>query len=386
RDQDRWMKDAQLMLDAGTAAYKAAKRKDVAALEAVNDALYESCVTCHQHYRRNYGRGQASMQTQTSTAAADTVSVDGGTLRGTETDGVRVFKGIPYAAPPVGSLRWRPPQPLVAWSGVRDASGFGAECPQTQYDQGSIYVRPLAPQSEDCLFLNVWTPAKAGETLPVLVWIHGGALTRGSGVSETRDGVPLAKKGIVLVSLNYRLGALGYLAHPALTAESPRQSSGNYGVLDQIAALEWVQRNIAVFGGDAAQVTIAGESAGSWSVNTLVASPLAKGLFVRAIGQSGGRFGTTPALSEDRGAVASAEKVGVAFANAAGAASIAALRAMPAEKLVDVAGFRTQENVDGWVLPDQIRTIFAQKAHNNVPVLVGSNAHEMTSLAGSAPA
>ena len=157
--------------------------------------------------------------------------------------------------------------------GARDAGTFGAECPQTQYPATSIYVRPLQPQSEDCLFLNVWTTA-GGEERPVLVWIHGGALTRGSGISDVRDGVPLARKGVVLVSLNYRLGPLGYFAHPALSAESP-QGSGNYGVLDQIAALQWVQRNIGAFGGDPAKVTIAGESAGSWSVNTLVASPLA---------------------------------------------------------------------------------------------------------------
>jgi para-nitrobenzyl esterase len=374
------MADARLMLDAGTAAYKAAKARDVEALVAVNDALYQSCVTCHQHYRRNYGRGSAAMQTVSETAPI-VVSVEGGSVRGAEVDGIRVFKGLPYAAPPVGDLRWRAPQPAARWSGVRDAIAFGAECPQTQYEPGSVYIRPLQKQSEDCLFLNVWTPAKAGERLPVLVWIHGGALTRGSSISDTRDGVPLAKKGVVLVSLNYRLGPLGYLAHPELTAESSHHSSGNYGVLDQIAALEWVQKNIAAFGGDAAQVTIAGESAGSWSVSTLVASPLAKGLFIRAIGQSGGRFSSTPSLSGDGGRATSAEQVGVAFAKAADADSIAALRALPAEKLLSVPGFRTQENVDGWVLPAEIRTIFADKKHNNVSVLVGSNANEMTSLA-----
>jgi para-nitrobenzyl esterase len=213
-----------------------------------------------------------------------------------------------------------------------------------------------------------------------MVWVHGGALTRGSGISDTRDGVPLATKGVVLVTLNYRLGPLGYLAHPALTAESPKHASGNYGVLDQIAALRWVQNNVAAFGGDPAQVTVAGESAGSWSVNTLVASPLAKGLFVRAIGESGGRFGTTPALAEDRGGGRPAEAIGLAFAKAAGAESLAALRALPVAKLLEVPGFRTQENVDGWVLPDEIRTIFARKQHNNVPVIVGSNANEMTSF------
>jgi para-nitrobenzyl esterase len=323
--------------------------------------------------------GFAALLSMTA-AAADTVVVEGGATSGAVDRGIRVFKGIPYAAPPIGERRWRPPQRVVPWKGVRDGSAFGAECPQTQYGDGSVYVRPLQKQSEDCLFLNVWTPARRGEKRPVLVWIHGGALTRGSGISDTRDGVPLALKGIVLVTINYRLGALGYLAHPELTAESREHSSGNYGVLDQIAALEWVQRNIAAFGGDPAQVTVGGESAGSWAVNTLLASPLAKSLFVRAIGESGGRFSRTPYLAEDRNGLTSAEQVGVAFAKATGATSVKELRALAVEKLLDVPGFRTQENVDGWVLPDEIRTIFAKKMQNVVPAIVGSNANEMTSF------
>jgi para-nitrobenzyl esterase len=318
-------------------------------------------------------------------AATEPVKVNGGMVAGVVDRGVRVFKGIPFAAPPLGPLRWRPPQEVVPWPGVRDGSHFGAECPQTQYPASSIYVRPLQPQSEDCLFANVWTTAAPGARQPVLVWIHGGALTRGSGISDTRDGVPLARKGVVLVTLNYRLGPLGYLAHPELSAESPQRASGNYGVLDQIAALQWVQRNIAAFGGDPARVTIAGESAGSWSVNTLVASPLARGLFIRAIGESGGRFHRTPHLREDRGAP-SAEAVGLTLAKAVGAGSLAALRAVAAETLVAAPGFRTQENVDGWVLPDEIHAIFAAKRHSNVPVIVGSNADEMTSLGSGAPA
>ena len=319
-------------------------------------------------------------------AMTEVVTVDGGQISGMIDRGVRVFKGIPYAAAPVGDLRWKPPQPVRPWPGLRDASRYGAECPQTQYPAGSVYVRPLQPQSEDCLFLNVWTTAGAGERRPVFVWIHGGALTKGSGISDTRDGVPLAQKGIVLVSLNYRLGPLGYLAHPELSAESPHESSGNYGVLDQIAALHWVQKNITAFGGDPGRVTIGGESAGSWSVNTLVASPLASGLFIRAIGQSGGRFSRTPHLTEDRGSQQSAEAVGLAYAKTLGAESLAALRAIPADTLVRQA-VRTQESVDGWVLPDEIRAIFAEKKHNNVPVIVGSTADEMTSLggAGNAP-
>jgi para-nitrobenzyl esterase len=315
--------------------------------------------------------------------ADEAVSIADGRLIGITTDGVRSFRGIPYAAPPVGNLRWRPPQPSPMWEKPLDASTFGPECPQTQYPDGSVYIRPMRPLSEDCLTLNVWTTAKAGDNRPVFVWIHGGALTRGSSISDVRDGVPLAKRGIVLVSVNYRLGALGYLAHPELTAESPQHASGNYGVLDQIASLKWVQRNIAAFGGDPAKVTIGGESAGSWSVNTLVASPLAKGLFIRAIGESGGRFAGTPWLREDRPGMPSAENVGLALAKAVGATTLKDLRALPAEKLLDVPGFRTQETVDGWVLPAEARTIFLERRHNNVPVIVGQNLNEMTSLSGT---
>jgi para-nitrobenzyl esterase len=317
----------------------------------------------------------------------DTIKVDGGLISGTVADGVRSFKGIPYAAPPVGELRWKPPQPVVAWNGVRECNAFGPDCPQAPYPQGSLFYSPPRPQSEDCLYLNVWTAARAGEKRPVMVWIHGGALTRGSGATRTYDGTNLAKKGVVLVTINYRLGPLGYLAHPELTAESPQSSSGNYGVLDQVAALRWVQKNIAAFGGDPGRVTIFGESAGSWSVNVLVASPLARGLFHRAIGESGASFGPGTFLKEDRKGLPSAEKSGLAFARAAGADSLRALRAIPAEKIIDVFNndaegrrFRTVVNVDGWVLPDEIRNIFAKGKQNDVPVIVGSNANEMTSL------
>jgi para-nitrobenzyl esterase len=315
--------------------------------------------------------------------AQETVSVADGRLTGIVTSGVRSFRRIPYAAPPVGNLRWRPPQDPPMWERALDASKYGPECPQSQYPDGSVYIRPMRELSESCLTLNVWTTAKAGDKQPVFVWIHGGALTRGSSTSDVRDGVPLAQKGIVVVSVNYRLGALGYMAHPELSAESPHHASGNYGVLDQIAALKWVKQNIAAFGGDPATVTIGGESAGSWSVNTLVASPLAKGLFIRAIGESGGRFTGTPWLHDDKPAMVSAENVGLALAKAVGAASLKELRALPVEKLIDVQGFRTQETVDGWVLPAEIRTIFAERKQNNVPVLVGQNLNEMTSLSGT---
>ena len=317
----------------------------------------------------------------------DTVKVEGGLISGTVADGVRTFKGIPFAAPPVGELRWKAPQAVVPWQGVRQSDAFGPECPQAPYPAGSMYASPPQRQSEDCLYLNVWTAAKTGQKLPVMVWIHGGALTRGSGANRTYNGAAFARKGVVLVTINYRLGPLGYLAHPELTNESPQHSSGNYGVLDQIAALKWVQKNIAAFGGDARNVTIFGESAGSWSVNALVATPLAKGLFHRAIGESGGSFGPMSYLKEDKARLTAAEKVGVAFAKAAGADSIKALRAVPAEKIIDVFNndtegkkFRTSPNVDGWVLPDEIRNIFVQGKQNDVPVIVGSNANEMSTL------
>ncbi|MFN7949676.1 MAG: carboxylesterase/lipase family protein [Blastocatellia bacterium] len=313
-------------------------------------------------------------------AANGTVKVDGGLISGTTADGVRSFKGIPYAAPPVGNLRWQPPQPVIAWSGVREASAFGSDCPQAPYPAGSLYYSPPRKQSEDCLCLNVWTAAKAGDKRPVMVWIHGGALTRGSGATPTYDGTAFAKKGVVLVTINYRLGPLGYLAHSELTAESAQHASGNYGVLDQIAALKWVQKNIAAFGGDPNRVTIFGESAGSWSVNVLVATPLAKGLFHRAIGESGASFNRGVTLKE-------AEKIGANFGKAAGADSLKALRELSAERIIQFfeqenAGraFRTVVNVDGWVLPDEIRNIFAKGRQNDVPVIVGSNANEMTTL------
>src|SRR5437773_194449 len=200
---------------------------------------------------------------------------------------------------------------------------------QQPYPEGSPYARPVQPTSEDCLFLNVWTAAKAGDRRPVMVWIHGGAWTRGSGSVASYDGTALAKKGVVVVTTNYRLGVFGFLAHPELTAESPQHASGNYAILDHVAALKWVQRNISAFGGDPSRVTIFGESAGSWSVNAVQATPLAKGLFHRAIGESGGQFARTVSLAEG-------EKGGSALAAAVGASSITALRAVPADRLLSV--------------------------------------------------
>jgi|SRR5579859_6095126 len=218
-------------------------------------------------------------------ALADPVRVEQGQLAGApgRNPGIQVYRGIPYAAPPVGDLRWQPPQPPASWQGVREAKKFGNACWQTPYPSGSIYQAKLPPLSEDCLYLNIWTPSRsATDRLPVMVWIHGGGFTRGSGVSDTYDGENLARKGVVIVTINYRLGIFGFFAHPGLTAESAHHSSGNYALLDQIAALQWVRKNITVFGGDPDRVTIFGESAGSWAVNALMASPLAKGLFHRA--------------------------------------------------------------------------------------------------------
>ena len=304
------------------------------------------------------------------------IGTTAGIVNGVALDGVTVYKGIPYAAPPTGPLRWKAPQPATKWEGVRDASEFGPMCPQTGYPQGSIYYSPPEKQSEDCLSLNIWAPAAApNEHRPVMVWIHGGGFTRGTGSTPTYDGGSLARKGVVVVTINYRLGALGFLAHPELTAESENKSSGNYALLDQIEALRWVKQNIAAFGGDPNRVTIFGESAGSWAVNCLVATPLARGLFHRAIGESGGSFGPMSRLD-------ASEKAGVAFGKAVGAESLEALRALPPEKILDQQeSSRISPNVDGWVLPDEVRAIFAAGKHNDVPVLIGSNANEMTTLA-----
>ena len=284
---------------------------------------------------------------------------------GSDSD-VRVFKGIPFAAPPVGELRWRGPKAPQHWEGVRTADKFSDTCVQRRAPNAATE----RPMSEDCLYLNVYTAAKsAKDHRPVMVWIHGGALVTGAG--SLYDGEALAKKGVVVVTVNYRLGVFGFYANPELTKESDRNSSGNYGLLDQIAALEWVQKNIAAFGGDPKRVTIFGESAGSWSVNYLVATPLAHGLFQRAIGESGAEFAPARKL-------AAMEQAGVKFGQSIGADSLAALRAKSADELQKATGFQTAANVDGWLLPQDVYTIFSQGKQNDVPVLIGSNADEGT--------
>jgi para-nitrobenzyl esterase len=307
-------------------------------------------------------------------ALSEPIRVENGLVTGTPGAfaDVRVFKGIPFAAPPVGELRWRPPQPSASWSGVRAADKFSANCMQRQAGGGAFPPyggdRTATEMSEDCLYLNVYTAAaSATARRPVMVWIHGGAYTSGAGAIY--QGEELARKGVVVVTVNYRLGVFGFLAHPELTKESPNHSSGDYAVLDQIAALEWVRKNIAAFGGDPTRVTIFGESAGSWSVNNLVATPLAKGLFQRAIGESGGQFSITRTLSE-------AEQAGVKFGEANGATSLNSLRGMPAAVLNGANGFQTSAVVDGWVFPRDVMTIFKNGQQNDVPVMVGSNADE----------
>jgi para-nitrobenzyl esterase len=307
---------------------------------------------------------------------SESISIEGGRLAIPPADGegVRSFKGIPYAAPPVGALRWRPPQSVLPWPGVRPGHEFGWNSLQ-----GVVFddIDPSVPGvSEDCLYLNVWTAATPGEerNLQVLFWIHGGGFVVGSGAEPRYDGSRLATKGIVVVTVNHRLGALGFLAHPELTSESG--ASGNWGLLDLTAALKWVQRNIGAFGGDPAAVTIAGESAGSMAVSALMASPSAKGLFCRAIGQSGAMFASP---SRAPATLAEAEQRGLAFARDVGARSLAELRAAPAEAILAAApglGLGFRPIVDGHFLPRSPAEIFAGGEQHDVPLLAGWNKDE----------
>ncbi|MFH0841196.1 MAG: carboxylesterase family protein [Bacteroidota bacterium] len=311
------------------------------------------------------------------------VPTEAGLISGkTNTDEtVNIFMGVPFAAPPVGDLRWKAPQPPLKWDGVRECVTPPPSAMQAPPNPFMMWTKefmaPLEPLSEDCLYLNIWTPAKStGEKLPVMVWIHGGAFTGGSGTVPLYDGEEICKKGIVYVSINYRLGVFGFLAHPELTAESPLKTSGNYGILDQIESLKWISRNIEAFGGDPGNVTIAGQSAGSFSVNALVISPLAKGLFHRAIGQSGGMFGGGPGLVND---LKASESAGVKYAEQLKAASINELRLKSAEELMKV---RAQGGIviDNIVMPDA-SGIFASGKQNDVPLIAGWNADDGFSMA-----
>ena len=321
--------------------------------------------------------------TSRAESSAPTVQTNGGKLvgRSLPSGDITAFLGIRYAQAPTGELRWKPPVPAPGWTGEHQAVDFGPACIQPPSVQGSIYSDLPVRMSEDCLFLNVWKPTRAAKA-PVMVWIHGGSLRTGNLTSGLYDGSQLARKGVVVVTLNYRLGVLGYLAHPELTAESPHGSSGNYGLLDQIEALRWVHDNIARFGGDAANVTLFGESAGALSTIELMASPLARGLFHKVIVQSGYMVSNME-LKRPSFGLPSAETVGEYVAKKLGATNLAALRAMDAEKLGQeslAAGYDPQATIDGWVLPRQIVESFDRGEQAPVPMIVGFNGGEVRSL------
>jgi para-nitrobenzyl esterase len=304
------------------------------------------------------------------------VHLDAGLISGNAASSpdVRVFKGIPYAAPPVGQLRWRAPQPVVHWDGVRSAGEFGSMCMQPAF-RGAPPGGTAPKMSEDCLFLNVWTAANsAADRRPVMVWIHPGGYTTGSGSSPGFNGEALAKKGVVLVTINYRLGAFGFFSHPELTKESGRHASGNYAFMDQVAALQWVQKNIDGFGGDPHRVTVFGDSAGSSSIANLMGSPRAKGLFQRAIGESGAWMGLSIGPTRT---LAEGEQAGLKLAAAMHAETLEQLRAVPAEEVLK-AGRAGGPVIDGWFLPEDVGEIFAQGKQNDVPLLDGSNQDEGT--------
>ena len=330
---------------------------------------------------------------QGTLASSVHVAVAEGTLAGRDSAGVRAFKGVPYAAPPVGALRWRPTQPAEHWAGARDAGAYGPMCPQTDRLVRS-YGGTMEPTSEDCLTLNVWTAARdSAAKRPVMVWIHGGSFTHGSGRTAIYDGTRLALEGAVVVTFNYRLGPLGFLAHPALSAESPQHASGNYAFYDQVAVLQWVRRNIAAFGGDADRVTIFGESAGAFSVGFHLASPMSRGLFHRAIMESGSGLRDVTPLRAPSDSARSAERSGIAFGRLlgvdGGADAAARLRAISADSIVrmsaDVRAEGLGETVDGVFLTEQPMVSFARGRYARVPVIVGTNANESTILVRQLP-
>jgi para-nitrobenzyl esterase len=312
----------------------------------------------------------------------DSVRTEAGKVsgKGTGDASVKVFMGVPFAAPPVGDLRWKAPQPVVTWEGVREcvippASAMQA-IPKPFFCWSKEFMAPESPLSEDCLYLNIWTPAKTDrDKLPVMVWIHGGAFTSGSGTVPLYNGEGLARKGVVFVTINYRLGIFGFFAHPLLSAESPGKVSGNYGILDQIEALKWIQKNINAFGGDPDNVTIAGQSAGSFSVNILMVSPLAKGLFHRAIGQSGGMFSKTVSAAQS---LQTAETSGMQLSEKLGVKSMHELRALPADSLLKIQG-RFGTIIDKVVIMPVYETFIAGK-QNDVALISGWNADDGVSF------
>ncbi len=301
-----------------------------------------------------------------------------GKVEGKTEGPIRAFLGIPFAQPPVGPLRWKPPVPASKWKGVRQATEFGSHCMQPKLYADMIFRDPGI--SEDCLTVNVWTPAVDKKAkLPVMVWIYGGGFTAGGSSEPRQDGANLAKNGVVVVSMNYRLGIFGFFEHPGLAAESPHKAAGNYGLMDETEALRWVQKNIAAFGGDAAKVTVFGESAGSFAVSAQMASPLAKGLFARAIGESGGAFYSGGLAFKP---LTEVEPRDAEFAKTSlSASTVAELRALPAQQVMDAAvkagpAVRFGPDVDGYFLPESIPAIFAAKKQNDVPLIAGWNHDE----------
>jgi para-nitrobenzyl esterase len=310
---------------------------------------------------------------------AEPLQVEGGLIAGVDGSAGRgrAYRGIPFAAPPVGNLRWKPPQPVIPWQGVRQADTYAPQCVQPERSPDSVYAEftGVQPMSEDCLYLNVFTPAQtAGAKLPVMVWFHGGGFLQGSGANPTFVRGSLTGHGVVLVTFNYRVGPFGFFAHPELTAESPQRSSGNYGLLDMAAALRWVQHHIGVFGGDAGNVTIFGQSAGAAGVVDMMAAPQTRDLFAKAIAQS---FGVT-----DMATLAQAEEAGAAFAQTL-ARNVAALRALSAQDLLQACldhQARFWPIAEGWFMPEPVRDIFAAGGQRRVPFLSGWNADEGTTF------
>ncbi len=310
--------------------------------------------------------------------AAPVVSTNTGRVSGAVEGGLNVFRGIPYAAPPVGDLRWQAPAPAAHWDGVRDATAFGAACKQPPIPPASFYYSQLPATSEDCLTLNVWAPQDATDA-PVIVYIHGGSLQIGSSADPLYSGENFAARGVVFVSINYRLGVLGWLAHPALSARSPAGVSGNYGLLDQIAALQWVRDNIASFGGDAGNVTVMGESAGALSVSYLLSSPAARGLFDKAILESANTR-AVPALHEAVFGLPSAEDIGTGLMSSLGADTLDDMLSMDADTLTVAAArarFTPQGTIDGAVLPKQVVETFDAGEQAKVPLIAGFNSGEV---------
>jgi para-nitrobenzyl esterase len=317
----------------------------------------------------------AAVFTGNTQSVTGKIKIEGGIITGVTNGDIQIFKGIPFAAPPVGALRWKAPQPVQSWSGVKICDKFGPSPMQGKPAPFSMwseeFLIPKEPISEDCLYLNIWTGATTPtEKRAVLVWIYGGGFQSGGSACPIYDGTAMAKKGIVFVSINYRVGIFGFLAHPELSKESDSHASGNYGLMDQVAALKWVQKNIEAFGGDPNNVTIAGQSAGSMSVNCLVASPLAKGLFQKAIAESGASFTNPGATLSD------AEAAGNKIMQSLNVASIADMRNIPAEELMKKAQGIGGPVVDGYVLPASVASIFDQHKENKVSLVTGWNEDE----------